>query len=129
MEKTKPKKKISTGAVVAIGAGVAALGAVSYYFFGPHGKRHRKTFKGWMIKMKGEIIEKLENASEVTEAAYHGIIDSIANAYIRSGKGTEADVKRYADELKRQWKRIAAGAKKTKTVRPASTKKRTAKKG
>ena len=39
------KKGMSTGAIIGIGASVAALGAASYYFFGPEGKKHQKNFK------------------------------------------------------------------------------------
>jgi hypothetical protein len=50
------KNKNSTlGKAVAVGAGVAALAAAGYFFFGPAGEKNRKKMKGWVIKMKGEI--------------------------------------------------------------------------
>lgn len=129
MKKTTTQKKgISAGTVAAIGAGVAAVGAISYYFFGPHGKKHRQQFKGWMIKMKGEIIEKIEKASDVTEETYHKIIDTIAAAYIKSGRASEEQVQMYAGELKKQWKNIAAAAKKHSKKSIATAKKKVAKK-
>ena len=57
------KKIVSTsgvGKVVAVGAGIAALSVAAYMLFGPNGKKNKKAIKGWAIKMKGEIIEKLE---------------------------------------------------------------------
>ncbi|HSE56606.1 MAG TPA: hypothetical protein VLB02_00780 [Candidatus Paceibacterota bacterium] len=126
MKKTTQKKGVSAGTVAAIGAGVAAVGAISYYFFGPHGKKHRKQFTGWMIRMKGEVIEKIEKVSEVTEQVYHKIIDSVAAAYVKSGRASEAQVRMYADELKKQWKNIAGSAKKhAKKGKPTAKKKST----
>ena len=65
MENKKTNKKgLSAGAVVGIGATVAALGAAAYVLFGPEGKKNKKIIRGWAVKMKGEIIEKLEEAKE-----------------------------------------------------------------
>ena len=111
MKKKKNNKKVSTGTVIAIGAGVAALAAASYYFFGPNGKKNRNSLKGWMIKMKGEIIEKLEASKEVTENLYHQIVDTVAGAYVKKGKISDAEVKLFADTLKKQWKNIAGRQK------------------
>ncbi len=65
MKKVSPKKSVSTGTVLALSASALALAAGAYYFFGPEGKKNRGAFKGWMIKMKGEIIEKMEQAKDV----------------------------------------------------------------
>ncbi len=100
-------KKVSAKTVIAIGAGIAALAAASYYFFGPNGKKNREQMKGWMIKMKGEIIERLEASKEVTEQLYHQIVDSVGSAYAKSGKIGKAEITAFADALKRQWKDIA----------------------
>lgn len=121
------KKGISTGAMVAIGASVAALGAASYYFFGPEGKKHQKNFKSWMVKMKADIVDKLQNAGEVTEAAYHKIVDSAAKMYEKTGKATKEEVAMYAEMLKKQWKHIAGGTKK-KVSKEKSAPKKTVKK-
>jgi len=46
MEKKKENKKgVSAGAVVGIGAGIAALAAASYVLFGKDGKKNRKQKK------------------------------------------------------------------------------------
>lgn len=107
----KENKKINTGTVAAIGAGVAALAAASYYLFGPEGKIHRKHAKGWMIKMKGEIIEKIEDAKEITEPIYHNIIDSVIAGYLASGKIGKEELEDAKMRLKKQWKHIAKSSK------------------
>lgn len=100
------------GKIVALGASVAALGAATYYFFGPEGKKHQKNFKGWMIKMKADIIEKIESTEEVTENVYHKIVDEVSGAYIKAGKVSKEEVDLYADILKKQWKNIVQSTKK-----------------
>ena len=107
---------------LAISAGVAALAAASYYLFGPHGKQHRKKAKGWMIKMKGEVIEQIENLKEISEPAYRSIVESVAARYVREGKISRAEVGALVKDLKGMWRGIAskqkrsAGVKKVKRV-------------
>lgn len=103
--KTKPRK-ISKGTVAALGAGTIALAASTYYFFGPLGKIHRTKASGWMIRMKGEIIEKIEEAGEMTEEGYNKIVDSVLSAYITAGKIAKPELQTFANNLKKQWKQI-----------------------
>lgn len=126
MKKTQTKKGVSTGKVIAIGAGVAAAAALSYYFFGPEGKKNQKKLKGWMVKMKGEVLEKIENAQDMTENAYHTIVDSVASQYAKSD--SVAEIKAFAENLKKQWKGIAKTAKGTKGTAKKTVKKMVAKK-
>ena len=107
----KKKESTSASTILALGAGAVALAASSYYFFGPKGKTNRHKAAGWMIKMKGEIIEKLEDAGEITEAAYHNIVDSVLASYATAGKIAEPELKMFADNLKGQWKNILATLK------------------
>src|SRR4051812_3745764 len=93
--------------ILAVGAGIAALATATYYFFGPKGERHRDELKGWMIRMKGEIIERIEDAKELTEPIYREIIDSVASTYAATSKVTKEELSDFADRLKAQWKDIA----------------------
>ncbi len=121
MKKTQTKKGVSAGKIVAIGAGVAAAAALSYYFFGPEGKKNQKKLKGWMVKMKGEVLEKIESAQDMTENAYHTIVDTVASQYAKND--TVAEVKAFADNLKKQWKGIAKTATAKKGVAKKAVKK------
>lgn len=51
---SKKKNKASVGKMLAVGAGVAALGAGAYYLMGPDGKKNQKKAKAWITKMKKE---------------------------------------------------------------------------
>ncbi len=92
--------------MVALGTGAVALAASTYYFFGPAGNIHRKKAVGWMVKMKGEIIEQIQNAEEITEQIYHGIVDSVLASYVSSGKISSVELQAFAKTLKGQWKNI-----------------------
>jgi len=127
MKKAQNKNNTGTsaGTIAAVAAGVAALAAGSYYFFGPEGKKNRGKLKGWMIRMKGEIVEKMENAKDLTEDVYARIVDSVAAKYAKGSKIAEADIKALADSLKSQWKGISRSAapKKTAAAKKAPAKK------
>ncbi len=121
-KQTKKHEGSSTGTVVAVGAGVIALAAASYFFFGPEGKKNRNSLKGWMVKMKGEVIEKMEDAKDMTEAAYEKIVDSVAAKYAKAGKVSEAEIRMFAALLKQQWAGIVKSHHKATAVKSATKK-------
>ncbi|MCX6754064.1 MAG: hypothetical protein NTV03_03355 [Candidatus Nomurabacteria bacterium] len=110
MEKKNVKKGMSAGAVVGIGATVAALGAAAYIMFGPDAKKNKKAIKGWAVKMKGEIIEKLEQAKEITEPVYHKIIDEVSAKYAKAKNINAKDVELAVAEVKKHWKTMVKDA-------------------
>ncbi len=119
---TTTSSRMSAGKVVAIGAGVAALAAATYYFFGPEGKKNQKKVKGWMIKMKGEIIDKMEDAKEMSETVYHQIVDTIAKKYQTNMKANP-ELAMYVDMLKKQWRGISKSTSPKKKVASKTSKK------
>ena len=116
-KKNVSKKGMSAGAVVGIGATVAALGAAAYILFGPNGKKNKKAIKGWSIKMKGEIIEKLEQAKEITEPVYHKIIDEVSAKYAKVKNIDAKDVALAVAEVKKHWKTMMKDAKPKKKAK------------
>lgn len=100
-----PKKVKGTRAVklAVIGASLAGLAATAYFFFGPKGKKHQKQAKAWTIKMKGEVVEKLEMAREITEPVYREIIDTVAKDYKKGKKASQAEIDELAADLKKHW--------------------------
>jgi hypothetical protein len=100
------KNTLSTQNLAVLGAGAIAFAISTYYFFGPLGKIHRKKAAGWMIKMKGEIIEKIEEAEEVTEEIYRDIVDSVLASHVATGKIAQPELLTFANNLKNQWKHI-----------------------
>jgi hypothetical protein len=105
MQKKMNKSKTVTLAVV--GASIAGLAATAYFLFGPKGKGHRQHAKAWAIKMKGDVIEKLETAREITEPIYHEIIDTVAKEYKKGKKASQPEIEALTKDLKAHWKSIS----------------------
>lgn len=113
---SKAKKGGEAGKALAVGAGVAAVSAAAYLLFGPEGKKNRKKVKGWAIKMKGEMIEKLENLQEVTEPVYHKVVDEVSAKYAKLKNIDEKDVAEAVNEVKKHWKTLVRDMKPKKKV-------------
>jgi len=97
-----------------VGAGLAAIAAGAYFFFGPDGKKHQKKMKGWMVRMKGEVLERLEDAKSMSEDTYNEIVNAVAKTYEATDKIPKAEIIALASELKKQWKSIRKSATNTK---------------
>ena len=112
------KKKTSSGSravkLAVIGASLAGLAATAYFFFGPKGKKHQKQTRAWAIKMKGDVIEKLETARNMSESVYHEIIDSVAAEYKKGKKAGQEEIRELALDLKKHWKTISNTARTAK---------------
>ena len=117
MEKKNVKKGLNGGEMVGIGATVAALGAAAYIMFGPDAKKNKKAIKGWAIKMKGEIIEKLEQAKEITEPVYHKVIDEVSAKYAKAKNIDAKDVELAVVEVKKHWKTMMKDVKPKKKIK------------
>ncbi|MCX6766749.1 MAG: hypothetical protein NT170_03160 [Candidatus Moranbacteria bacterium] len=105
-----PKKTNKANAVkyAVIGASLAGLAATAYFFFGPKGKKRREHTKAWAIKMKGEVVEKLEKARAITEPVYREIIDTVARDYKKGRKASQPEIAALAADLKKHWKSMSA---------------------
>ncbi|MDO8594114.1 MAG: hypothetical protein Q7R93_01185 [bacterium] len=114
MQKKATPKSGHTVELAVVGASLAALAAGAYFFLGPKGKIHQKQTKAWAIKMKGDVVEKLEKAKDVSESVYHEIVDSVAAEYMR-GKGAGGrEISALAADLKKHWKNLSHSVKSAK---------------
>ena len=95
---------------VAIGLGVGALAAAvagAYFLYGStKGPARRKAIKSWSIKMKGDVMEQLENMKELTEVEYHKVIDTVAKKYQTIKNIDPEELDRTIKVLKSHWKDI-----------------------
>lgn len=98
----------NTAKIIGIGAGIAAAAAGAYFLFGKNAKvvKARKQVKSWSLKMKGEILEKLENIQDISEEKYHQVIDEVAKGYKAIKTVDTAELLESVTELKRHWKDI-----------------------
>jgi len=111
MEKKTTKDGSNVVALAFLGASLAGIAATTYFFFGPNGKKNQKHAKAWAIKMKGDVVEKLEMAREISEPIYHQIIDTVAEKYQKGTKASSEEIKILANDLKKHWKEISKSAK------------------
>ena len=110
MEKKTKETRVITkqvAVVAGVAAGVAALSAASYFIFGPDGKKNRKQAKGWSLKMKGEIVERLEKLKDVTPEVYNGIIDEVSTKYGKLKNVQATEIAEIAQDLKKHWDAIS----------------------
>ena len=107
MPKAKNKNQTKSKlALAAVGAGMAVLaaGAAGSYFL--QTAKNRKKLKGWMLKMKGEALEKIEQLKEVNEGAYHKAVDAAAKRYVALKHIDQKELAAVTKELKGHWKNI-----------------------
>jgi gas vesicle protein len=109
----KMKNKIIKGA--AVGAGIAAVIAGTYFLYGSkNSTKNRKKVKSWMLQAKGEILERIENISEVSEDGYNKIVKEVADKYQALKKIDKRDITEFVEEIKSHWKDIEKRARASK---------------
>ena len=93
-----------------MGAGLAALAAAAagaVYLYGTEaGKKRRKEIKGWMLKMRGDVMDRMEKMKDWSEEAYHNVIDGVADQYKKVKKVDPGEVSELVNDLKKHWKNI-----------------------
>lgn len=103
------KKKTGTNKV-AVGMGVgmlAALSAGAYYLYGTkEGAKKRTKMRGWVLKAKGEVMEKLENLKVVNEETYHEVVANVVKKYRGIKNIDPKEVEALVADLKKHWKNI-----------------------
>lgn len=103
----KNNKNTSVGGAIGVAAGLAALAAGSYFIFGPKGKNNRKAIKGWTLKMKGEVLEKIEKLKEVTPDLYEKVINEVSAKYAKVKDISADELAMLVADMKKHWKAIS----------------------
>jgi hypothetical protein len=130
MAKAK-KKEMSSAQKLGIGVGltaaaVAAAGA--YFLYGSDdAAKNRKKVKSWMLKAKAEVLEKLEDAKEMTQEEYEELIGNVAGAYAGLKNASKVDIKEFKNEMLEHWHAIEKSAKPKKKAAKKAAKKTTKK--
>lgn len=123
----------STGQKVAVGVGLAAGAALAYYLYGtPGGAKTRTKIRGWMLRARGEVLEKLEQLQEINQEIYNKVVDSVLTNYQKIKDIDAAEIDTLATRLKGYWRNIqrhlpdATAAAKPKRRRPKAASKASA---
>ena len=94
--------------VIGAGIGVAALAAIGAYFLtGKTGEKNRDVIRGWTLRMKGEVLEKIEDLKELKKEDYYRLVDEAAARYERMERVGTEDLKRLTKDLKGAWEHIS----------------------
>ena len=129
MEKRNNKNdsgKIAAGIGMGLGM-LAALSAGAYYLYGTkEGAKKRLKIRGWMLKAKGEVMDKMESLKEVNEEKYNALVDTVMKKYHGLKTIDPKEVEAMVSDLKKHWKNIERQLK--EAGKPKSKKKSLAKK-
>lgn len=119
--------KITKNQAVGIGVGltaaaVAAAGA--YFLYGSkNAAKNRKAVKSWTLKAKAEVLEKIEQAKEMSQEEYEQLIDTVSTTYAGMKDASKTDLATFKKEMKEHWMSIAkTAAPKKKAVKKAVAK-------
>ena len=101
-------KKQESGVVMAVGLGaLAALSAGAQFLYGTiDGAKKRVKIKGWMLKAKGEVLEKMEALKHVDEETYNTLLATVMKKYQGLKNIDQAEVETLLTDLKKHWKNI-----------------------
>jgi hypothetical protein len=122
-------QKVSIG--VGLTAAVAAAAGTFFLYGSKSAAKNRKVVKSWALKAKAEVLEKLEDAKEMSRDEYEQLVSSVAKAYTIAKSASKKDLVEFTKEMKDHWRSIekaAAPAKKAakKAVKTAVKKADTA---
>jgi len=115
MAKKSKKTELTQNQKIAAGVGmtaaaVAAAGA--YFLYGSKdADKNRKAVKSWGLKAKADVLERLEDAKNMSQEEYEKLVHSVADAYSGVKGATKSDLKSFTSEMKDYWKAIEASAK------------------
>lgn len=105
--KPSSKKSSVAGTATLIG-GLAAAAAVGGYFLynNKDAQKKIKKVRGWALKAKGEVLQKIENLKTVNEEIYHKVIDTVLSRYQKVSNIDAGEIIQISKELKSHWKSI-----------------------
>ncbi len=127
-QKKNNKKKSNSSNYFAWGAGLGALVAGvagAYFLYGTkEGAKKRKKIKSWTLKMKGDVMKRLEDMKEVNEEVYNKVVDEVGSKYEKVKSIDPEEVAKLVVEMKRYWKHIQKDLKNS-TQKKSPAKKKT----
>jgi hypothetical protein len=97
---------------------LAAAAAGALFLYGTDaGQKRRQQARSWMLRMKADVMEKMEKMNEWNEGAYNAIVDAAGARYASLKNIDVQEVTGLISDLKKQWHTIK---RTVGTARPAS---------
>jgi len=129
----KKKAVLSDAQKVGLGVGLTAAAvaaAGTYFLYGSKGaSKNRKAVKSWALKAKAEVLEKLEQAKEMSREEYEQLIDTVGGIYAQVKEASKVDISVFKKEMKEYWNKIEKTAAPKKKAAVKVVKKAVAKSG
>jgi hypothetical protein len=118
---------MTTQGKVIMGAGIAALAAGAVFLYGTEaGKKSRKNIQSWALRMRADVMDRMEGMKEWSEESYYGIIDTVAKKYKGIKNLDPVEVAALVRDLKAHWntisRQVQGGQKKRKPARRTARK-------
>ena len=108
MAQKKVEKKMNTQTKTGIGFGLTAAVATvagAYFLYGSKkASQNRKKVKSWALKAKAEVLEKLENAEQLSEDEYKKLVETATGVYGTVKNATVGEVADFKKEMFTHWK-------------------------
>lgn len=127
-------KKGGAGPALGLVGLAAAAAAGAYFLYGSkEGAKRRAKIRGWSLKAKGEVLDRLEGLKEVNQEAYDKVVDTVTDKYKKMKNVDVAELALLTQDLKRHWGNIrrqmnSGGGSRSSGAKKPAAKKRTAKK-
>ena len=131
---TTKKSEKSTGGVSKVGIGfgltaAAATVAGAYFLYGSKkASQNRKKVQSWALKAKAEVLEKLENAEQLSEDEYKKLVETATGVYGTVKNATAGEVADFKKEMFTHWKDLQKNSVVRKLVGAPALKKAPVKK-
>ncbi|OIO00917.1 MAG: hypothetical protein COX65_02685 [Elusimicrobia bacterium CG_4_10_14_0_2_um_filter_56_8] len=96
-----------TGKILGAGIGLAAITAAGAYFLsGEKGAKNRDRIFSWTLKMKGDVLEKIESMKTIDRDTYLRLVDKVAERYAKKDAISASELQHLTVELKNAWTHI-----------------------
>ena len=121
MAKKKKQADLSASQKLSIGVGLTAAAvtaAGAYFLYGSDdAAKNRKKVKGWMLKAKGDVLDKLEDAKHITEDEFHALVENVVDTYAKARTLSQKEMKDFRKEMTENWEDlVASGVAKVMTA-------------
>jgi hypothetical protein len=112
-EKNEDSNNAAGKVVAAFVAGAAtAIIAGGYALYGPGGKERRKNVGRWLEDAREEIVDRMSDAKDMTQATYNRIVDEVLDSYSDVKDLSQAQVRLAATKLKARYREMRQLARK-----------------
>ena len=96
---------------------LAAAAAGAYFLYGKGGAARRRKAKSWMLKMKGDVLARLEKMKKVDKTAYNRAVEEVGRHYKALKAVAPGELSAIVREMKSHWRNIEKELAKAKKSR------------